>query len=134
MAKWKARVPEESWIPPVEVRSILRQCDFDIVNQQDGILLPVGIPVLSNLANRWLAPLPRFHYLNLCTVTVARMLPRSNRLDMPKCVSVIIPARNEAGSIKPLLDRVPAMGEKTEVIFIEGNSTDDTWEVIQRRA
>ena len=45
---------------------------------------------------------------------------------------MIIPARARPGNIKPLLDRVPAMGEKTEVIFIEGNSTDNTWEVVQK--
>jgi hypothetical protein len=130
VAGWKSRVPDESWIPPTEVRSILAQCDFDIVTQKNGILLPVGIPLMSNLVNRWLAPM--FDLFNLCTVTVGRILPRTNRLDVPKSVSVIIPARNEAGNIKPLLDRVPTMGEKTEVIFIEGNSTDDTWEVIQK--
>ncbi|MGN6367206.1 MAG: glycosyltransferase [Phycisphaerae bacterium] len=127
---WKARVPDESWIPPAEVRSILGQCDYDIVAQKDGILLPVGIPLVSNLVNRWVAPM--MDWANLCTVTVGRILPRTNRMEIPRSVSVIIPARNEAGNIKPLLDRVPAMGEKTEVIFIEGNSTDNTWEVIQK--
>jgi SAM-dependent methyltransferase len=129
---WKARVPDESWIPPAEVSSIFSQCDFDIVTQRESILLPVGIPLVSNLVNRWMAPLPGLNHLNLCTVTVARMLPRTNRLDVPQCVSVIIPARNEAGNIQPLLERVPAMGEKTEVIFVEGNSTDDTWAMIQK--
>src|SRR5271154_1805647 len=69
MAGWKARVPDESWIPPAEVRSILGQCDFNIVTQQDAILLPVGIPVMSNLVNRWIAPLPIKHHFDLCTVT-----------------------------------------------------------------
>jgi hypothetical protein len=128
---WKARVPDESWIPPHETRSLLKQCDFDIVSQKQAILWPVGIPLLSNLVNRWIAPLAGFRQLNLCTVTVARMLPRSNRIDIPKKVSVIVAARNEAGNIKPLLDRIPLMGEKTEAIFVEGNSTDNTWDVIQ---
>ncbi len=129
---WKARVPDESWLPPGEVKSLMSQCDFDIVRQENGILLPVGIPLLGNWVNRWIAPLPRINQLDLCTVTVARMLPRTNRLAVPKCVSVIVPARNEAGNIRPLLERIPKMGEKTEVIFVEGNSTDDTWEMIQK--
>jgi SAM-dependent methyltransferase len=129
---FKARVPEESWLPPVEIRSLLGQCDFDIVKQEDGILLPAYLPLVSNLANRWLAPLAGVHHLDLCTVTIARMLPRTNRLAVPGCVSVVIPARNEAGNIQPLLDRVPRMGEVTEVIFVEGNSTDNTWEAIQK--
>jgi SAM-dependent methyltransferase len=128
---WKARVPDESWIPPAEVKSILGQCDFDIVTQKDAILMPVGIPLVSNLVNRWMAPLPGYRPLNLCTVTIGRMLPRSNRMDVPRKVSVVVAARNEAGNIKPLLARIPQMGEKTEVIFVEGNSTDDTWQVIQ---
>jgi hypothetical protein len=132
MLGWKARVPEESWIPPLEVRSLLAQCDFDIVQQEEGILWPLGIPLLSNFVNRWIAPLPGIRQLDLCTVTVARMLPRTNRLEIPQSVSVIIPARNEAGNIKPLLDRIPSLGERTEVIFVEGNSTDDTWDAIQR--
>ena len=43
-----------------------------------------------------------------------------------------MPARNEAGNIRPALDRIPVLGARTEVIFVEGNSRDDTWEAIQR--
>jgi SAM-dependent methyltransferase len=132
VARWKARVPDESWLPPYEVAGLLRQCDFDIISQKPSILLPLPIPLVSNLVNRWLAPLPGFRAFDLCTLTVARMLPRTNRLDLPERVSVIIPARNEAGNIKPLLDRLPPLGKQTEVIFVEGNSTDDTWPTIQK--
>ena len=129
---WKARVPDECWIPSAEVKNVLAQCDFDVVKQQDGILFPFYIPLLSNFINRWFSPVSGLHHLCLSTVTVARMLPRTNRLQPPESVSVIIPARNEAGNIKPLLDRVPRMAARQEIIFVEGNSTDDTWAVIQK--
>ena len=129
---WKARVPDECWIPSAEVKNVLAQCDFDVVKQQDGILFPFYIPLLSNFINRWFSPVSGLHHLCLSTVTVARMLPRTNRLQPPESVSVIIPARNEAGNIKPLLDRVPRMAARQEIIFVEGNSTDDTWETIQK--
>jgi ubiquinone/menaquinone biosynthesis C-methylase UbiE len=132
MIKWKARVPDECWIPGEEVTNLLEQCDFEVVKQTDGIMMPVWIPVISNLANRLAAPLPGLRHLCLSTLTVARMKPRTNRVAMPASVSVIIPARNEAGNIKPLLDRVPKLAERTEIIFIEGNSTDDTWATIQK--
>jgi glycosyltransferase involved in cell wall biosynthesis len=45
---------------------------------------------------------------------------------------VVIPARNEAGNIEAAIARTPAMGTWTELIFVEGNSTDETWEVIQQ--
>ena len=48
--------------------------------------------------------------------------------------SVVIPARNEAGNIEDAVRRTPEMGQGTEIIFIEGHSTDDTWGEIQRVA
>jgi glycosyltransferase involved in cell wall biosynthesis len=49
-------------------------------------------------------------------------------------VSVVIPARNEAGNIEAAVRRTPEMGTGTEIIFVEGNSTDHTWAEIQRVA
>ena len=46
--------------------------------------------------------------------------------------SVVIPARNEAGNIEAAVQRTPEIGLGTELIFIEGGSTDNTWEEIQR--
>ena len=45
---------------------------------------------------------------------------------------MIIAARNESGHIDELLERIPDMGSHTEIIFVEGNSTDDTYEAIAR--
>jgi glycosyltransferase involved in cell wall biosynthesis len=44
----------------------------------------------------------------------------------------VVPARNEAGNISNILDRVPELGGGTELIFVEGNSTDDTYAAIER--
>ena len=47
-------------------------------------------------------------------------------------MSVVVAARNEAGNIAQIFDRVPDMGAGTELIFVEGNSSDDTWGAIER--
>jgi glycosyltransferase involved in cell wall biosynthesis len=47
-------------------------------------------------------------------------------------VSVIIPARNEAGNIAQLFARTPEMGAGTELVFVEGHSCDDTYAVIEQ--
>jgi len=47
-------------------------------------------------------------------------------------VSVLIPARNEAGNIKSIFERTPQMGRETELVFVEGHSKDDTYAVIER--
>jgi glycosyltransferase involved in cell wall biosynthesis len=46
--------------------------------------------------------------------------------------SVVIPARNEAGNIRSAVERTPELGVRTELIFVEGHSTDHTWAEIQR--
>jgi glycosyltransferase involved in cell wall biosynthesis len=44
----------------------------------------------------------------------------------------VIPARNERGNIKPAIERLPRFCDDIEVIFIEGHSTDGTFEEIER--
>jgi len=46
-------------------------------------------------------------------------------------VSVVVPARNEAGTVRELLRRLPEIAADQEVIFVEGHSRDDTYQVLQ---
>ena len=47
-------------------------------------------------------------------------------------VSVVILARNEAGNIRAAIQRVPLMGQGTEVFFVEVNSIENTRDEIQK--
>jgi glycosyltransferase involved in cell wall biosynthesis len=64
---------------------------------------------------------------------VARPEPRDATVGAKaeSVVSVVVPARNEAGNIAEIFARVPEMGAGTELIFVEGNSTDDTYRTIE---
>jgi glycosyltransferase involved in cell wall biosynthesis len=44
---------------------------------------------------------------------------------------VIVPCRNEAGNIAPAVARIPDLGAHTEIIFVDGDSTDGTREAIE---
>lgn len=46
-------------------------------------------------------------------------------------ISVIIPARNEAGNIENIVRKMPRFGKAVEIIFVEGGSTDGTLEKIR---
>lgn len=126
----KSRAVGENYVPWVEVENILGLEGFEVTKRLDGVLCPVYIPILSSVVNRWIAPLPIFRTLSLMRITVARPLLRATR--PIASVSVIVAARNESGHIEELITRVPIMAPRQELIFVEGNSTDDTWEVIQR--
>ncbi|MDO8590403.1 MAG: glycosyltransferase family 2 protein [bacterium] len=48
-----------------------------------------------------------------------------------KTVSVIVPACNEAGTIEKIVTQIPKLGARMEIIFVEGNSKDNTREKIK---
>lgn len=41
-------------------------------------------------------------------------------------VSVIVPTKNERGTVSEIVRRTPVLGERTELVFVDGNSTDGT--------
>ena len=57
--------------------------------------------------------------------------PRVDSVAKLPTVSVIVPARNEAGNIADIFARTPDMGEWTELVFVEGHSRDNTYAVIE---
>jgi hypothetical protein len=119
-----------NWLTTTDIRNLLALSGFEVVAHAERVLIPIWIPLLSTLANRWLAPLPGFRLFALANVLVARPIGRP--AGAAPSVSVVVPARNERGNIAPLLRRVPAMGPDDELIFVEGHSSDGTWEEIQR--
>jgi len=94
-------------------------------------LFPFDWPLIAPLLNHIVVRLPFLRIFGITLWITAR--PR-RRLPAPGPIScsVIVPARNESGNIRAALDRIPTLGRQTEIVFVEGNSRDDTWAVIQR--
>jgi ubiquinone/menaquinone biosynthesis C-methylase UbiE len=116
--------PLLNWTTVEDIQNLLHLTDFDVVRARKHILIPKRFPLLSMLANRYLAPLPLIRHLCLTNWIVARPLNVQDRT-LPR-VSVICPCRNEAGNIQQIVERLPAMGAQTELILVEGHSQDDT--------
>lgn len=124
---------EQNWFAPNDIVNLLNLSGFETIKQSHLILLPLRVPLLSRLCNRFLTAFPPFSWFALTTFAVARKEPPPIDTD-PSArppVSVIIPARNEAGNIEALLRRTPLMGSRTELIFVEGHSHDETYETIR---
>ena len=135
LAGWlglRAAQPPSSWLTPADVRNLLDLSGWSVIYEQHRLLVPVRCLGLESLLNRWIAPLPLVSSLCLTNFCVAR--PARAAGLPPATVSVIIPARNEAGNIEAAVRRTPQMGAGTELIFVEGHSQDNTWEEIQRVA
>jgi ubiquinone/menaquinone biosynthesis C-methylase UbiE len=122
--------PPQSWLSMQDVLNLLNITGYQPVKIGRRCLIPKYIPMVSNFVNRYLSPLPIVNHLGLTNYIVARQqIDRRKPTDYT--VSVIIPARNEAGNIAAAIDRLPQLGKQTEVIFVEGHSQDDTWSKIQ---
>jgi len=125
---------EQNWVTVEDITNLLRLTGFEVVKHTQEILLPFYVPLLSGLANRILVKLWPFSHAALTNFVVARpawLSERSISAEEP-LVSVIVPARNEAGNIEGIFARTPEMGRGTELVFVEGHSKDDTYAAIER--
>jgi ubiquinone/menaquinone biosynthesis C-methylase UbiE len=120
---------EQSWLTVDDVANLLRLADCEIVQQSTEVLWPFATPGIAALCNRWLAKMWPFSIGALTHMLVARPFGEA-RPAAPR-VSVVVPARNEAGNVPHIFARVPEMGAGTELIFVEGHSSDDTFGAIQ---
>ncbi|MEO6922650.1 MAG: methyltransferase domain-containing protein, partial [Bryocella sp.] len=129
LARWlglKAPQPENSWLASSDVLNLLQLAGWNQIWHQGRLLLPIDVPCLTPVLNRGLAPF--LQWFCLTVFIVARPIRSAVQ---PCTVSVVIPARNEAGNIEAAVRRTAELGAGTELIFVEGHSRDDTWEQIQ---
>jgi SAM-dependent methyltransferase len=122
-----AQSPESSWLSTQDVLNLMDLSGWEAIKIEPRLILPLPLFGLDRLANRFITPILPF--LSLTVFIVARPF---NRKPQQSKVSVIIPARNESGNIEDAVRRTPPMGKGTEIIFVEGGSSDDTWAKIQQ--
>jgi SAM-dependent methyltransferase len=115
----------QNWLTPEDVQNLLRLAGFESIRTSQEVLFPLP---LGGFANRYLVKLFPFYNFALSNFIVARPMPTP--ANNPS-VSVVVAARNEAGNIKNIFERLPMMGSKTELIFVEGHSRDSTFQTIQ---
>ena len=123
----------QNWLTVEDIVNLLNLASFERIQHWQEILLPLPLLGLKTLCNRVLVKMFPFRFLALTNFIVARPLPflYASEKKQPS-VSVVIPARNEAGNISQIFQRVPEMGKQTELVFVEGHSRDETYSVIER--
>ncbi len=120
----------QNWLTVEDITNLLHLANFEVIRSSAEIMCPLGIPLVAGLCNRYLVKLWPFRLLGITNFVMARPAPRP--VEPEPLVSVIVAARNEAGNIPALFDRIPEMGAGTELILVEGHSTDSTYAVIEQ--
>lgn len=120
----------QNWLPPADIANLLQLADYDVIRTTSYVMMPKRIPPLTTFCNYFLALLPGFRYFNLVNLVIARPSPTPRR-DEDLSLSVIVPCRNERGNVEGAVTRIPELGRETELVFVDGNSTDGTAEEIE---
>ncbi len=132
----KTKSPQQNWLTLEDINNLFYISGFEVFRNTRRMILPFYIPLVSEFFNNFLAKMPLFRHLciNHYSFALPKQLISDKEADTKYSISIVIPARNESGNIENAILRTPKLGKHTELIFIEGNSTDDTWEVIKEMA
>jgi len=119
--------PPQSWLATADIVNLLSLADYEVIRTEWRQLLPKRLLGIGSVLNRFVAPLPFIRRLCLRTYIVARPRLREGPRH-PASVTVVIPCRNERGNIKSGIRRLPRLVDDLEILFVEGHSTDGTFQ------
>jgi len=129
----KMPIPQQNWLGRQDIENLLELNHLEIIRSGTAQLVPVDVPGLSSLANRYLAQVPGFHAMALTQFFVCRLAAGGGPIPTRDYTcSVIVPCKNERGNVDDIVGRTPDLGKGTELIFVDGSSTDGTVEAIQK--
>ncbi len=124
---------EQNWLSVQDADNLLNLGDFEVIRNWVEVLFPLPIPLIAPICNRFLVRLWPFRAMAMTCFSLARPNPARFKQKKQYSVSVVIPARNEAGNIAAIFKRTPQMGKGTQLIFVEGHSKDNTYQEIENQ-
>jgi hypothetical protein len=118
-----------------DLDNLCRLAGYQRVRMRPAGYVPWRLLGLGSLLNYVLPAIPGLRHLSIASVIALRPLAEPSvcaNTTRAASVSVIVPSRNERGNIEPAIQRLPDLGSEVEIIFVEGHSSDGTWEEILR--
>jgi SAM-dependent methyltransferase len=130
LLKFKSPQTQINYIATADFLNLIDLSDFELIRHEQRQLIPIRLFGLGPFVNRFIAPLPGIRKLCLRTYLVGR--PVRSFPDRKLSVSILIPCRNERGNIENAILRMPRFGSAQEILFVEGHSSDGTFEECER--
>ncbi|MDT7602742.1 MAG: hypothetical protein QOF61_739 [Acidobacteriota bacterium] len=128
------KMPEtpQNWLGFGDLENLFYLADFHVEDAGTLLLVPARVPLVADWLNR---RLPKNRFLSNFGLLNYFVLRPATEATPPvaRAVSVVVPCRNEVGNIGACVERVPPLGARTEIIFVDGDSTDGTIEEIERQ-
>ncbi len=125
--------PDQNWLGMQDLENLLRLSGFVLTARGRELLVPARIPLVSAALNAVAPRTPILKHFCLVQYAVAELAAEERRIPREQAsVTVVIPCRTEEGNVDAAVERVPEMGRSTEIVFVDGHSTDGTVERIER--
>ena len=90
------------------------------------------MPFLSYIVNNFIAKLPIINSLCLVSLYILKSKPKLKLKLNDMTVSIIVPCKNEENNIESVVNSLQPIGKKTEVLFGNDQSVDNTEGEIKR--
>lgn len=125
----KEKQPLQNWLSIKDIENLLYLEGFEMVKVERKLLFPKYIPLVNLVFNKFLANLWGIRQLDLLQFLTVRPVQEEKH---NYSATIVVPARNERGNIENAILRTPAFGTHQEFIFVEGHSSDGTYEEMLR--
>ena len=123
----------QNWITRRAMYSYLDAAGFDVTRRFEATLIPVRLLFAGPLFNKVISVLPFTDCLKLDQFIISRLKPENITDEpLPSSLTICITVRNERGNIEPMVTAIQQYCEKQDILFVEGHSTDNTKEEIER--
>ncbi len=122
--------PEVNYLGHLDIANLLSLADFEVIRHEWRQLVPHHLYGIGTILNRFIGTLPGVRRLCLRHYLVARSERHAKQRNLS--ATVLVPCRNEKGNIENAVKRLPRFAKDMEVIYVEGNSSDGTFEECER--
>lgn len=118
-----------TFITRTDLENLAKLSGYSIVRTRNVVFIPWQIFGLGTVLNNIFSSVPIIRWLSFVyLVYLQPVIPEEKKPSL----SIVIPARNESGNIENVITRLQDFPAEIELIFVEGHSTDDTWDEILR--
>lgn len=127
---YKGDIPN-NFVTKVNLLNLLKLSKFEVVSFKNLIYIPFYLFGLEKIINKLCSHLPIIKHFSFVSIVYLRPIKKSSPLSK---LSIVVPARNESGNIQNIFREIKDLSNKIplQLIMVEGNSTDSTWEEIQK--
>jgi SAM-dependent methyltransferase len=118
--------PTQNWLSMEDLRGFLHLAGFEVVKTGVRMPCPKYVPGVAELLNGIVGRLPLVQGLGFVRFLVARPeTPPPKPASQHSC-TVVVPCKNEEDNVPAIPERVPYMGQFTEIVFVDDASSDAT--------